>query len=44
MILQISSGQGPMECELAVQKLLTSLQKEGYTYIQNNQNLSIILK
>lgn len=28
MILQISSGQGPVECELAVQKLLTSLQKE----------------
>lgn len=28
MILQISSGQGPIECELAVQKLLTSLQKE----------------
>ena len=25
MILQISSGQVPVECELAVQKLLTSL-------------------
>ena len=28
MIIQISSGQGPVECELAVSKLLTSLQKE----------------
>ena len=28
MILQISSGQGPIECELAVQMLLTSLQRE----------------
>lgn len=28
MIIQISSGQGPVECELAVSKLLTALQKE----------------
>ena len=28
MIIQISSGQGPVECEFAVSKLLTSLQKE----------------
>ena len=28
MILQISSGQGPVECELAVSKLLASLQTE----------------
>ena len=28
MILQISSGQGPAECELAVKKLLHSLQAE----------------
>ena len=28
MILQISSGQGPVECELAVGKLFSSLQKE----------------
>lgn len=28
MIIQISSGQGPAECELAVRKLLSSLQAE----------------
>lgn len=28
MIIQISSGQGPVECELAVSKLLATLQKE----------------
>ena len=28
MIIQISSGQGPVECELAVKKLLTSLMSE----------------
>lgn len=28
MIIQISSGQGPVECELAVRKLLESLQAE----------------
>lgn len=28
MIIQISSGQGPAECELAVGKLLSSLQEE----------------
>ncbi|MBQ3543974.1 MAG: peptide chain release factor H [Lachnospiraceae bacterium] len=28
MIIQISSGQGPVECELAVKKLLTSLMDE----------------
>lgn len=28
MIIQISSGQGPVECELAVSKLLAALQKE----------------
>ena len=28
MIIQISSGQGPLECELAVSKLLATLQKE----------------
>lgn len=28
MIIQISSGQGPTECELAVSKLLTALQLE----------------
>ncbi len=28
MIIQISSGQGPAECELAVSKLLTALQTE----------------
>lgn len=28
MIIQLSSGQGPAECELAVSKLLTALQKE----------------
>ena len=28
MIIQISSGQGPTECELAVSKLLTALQME----------------
>ncbi len=28
MIIQISSGQGPQECELAVSKLFTALQKE----------------
>lgn len=28
MIIQISSGQGPAECELAVSKLLSALQKE----------------
>lgn len=28
MIIQISSGQGPVECELAVRKLLSSLQAE----------------
>lgn len=28
MIIQISSGQGPAECELAVSKLLTALQRE----------------
>lgn len=28
MIIQISSGQGPVECELAVKKLLTSLMNE----------------
>lgn len=28
MILQISSGQGPVECELAVGKLYESLKKE----------------
>ena len=28
MIIQISSGQGPAECELAVSKLLSSLQTE----------------
>lgn len=33
MIIQLSSGQGPTECELAVSKLLKSLQKE-YTDIE----------
>ena len=28
MIIQLSSGQGPVECELAVSKLLAALQKE----------------
>lgn len=28
MIIQLSSGQGPAECELAVRKLFESLQKE----------------
>lgn len=28
MIIQLSSGQGPVECELAVSKLLTALQTE----------------
>lgn len=28
MIIQISSGQGPVECDLAVSKLLTALQTE----------------
>lgn len=28
MIIQISSGQGPVECELAVSKLLEALQLE----------------
>lgn len=28
MIIQLSSGQGPLECELAVGKLFSSLQKE----------------
>ena len=28
MLLQISSGQGPVECEYAVGLLFTSLQKE----------------
>lgn len=28
MIVQLSSGQGPVECELAVQKLFDSLKKE----------------
>ena len=28
MILQLSSGQGPVECELAVRKLLDALKKE----------------
>lgn len=28
MIIQLSSGQGPAECELAVSKLFKSLQKE----------------
>lgn len=28
MILQLSSGQGPVECELAVRKLFETLQKE----------------
>lgn len=28
MILQISSGQGPVECELAVRLLFESLQEE----------------
>ena len=33
MIIQISSGQGPVECELAVNKLYTALKKE-YTDIK----------
>lgn len=33
MIIQLSSGQGPVECELAVSKLLAALQKE-YTDIE----------
>ena len=28
MIIQISSGQGPAECELAVSKLFEALKKE----------------
>ena len=28
MIIQISSGQGPAECELAVSKLFKALKKE----------------
>lgn len=32
MILQISSGQGPVECELAVRYLFESLQKEFCQY------------
>ena len=28
MIIQLSSGQGPVECELAVSKLLSALQTE----------------
>ena len=28
MIVQLSSGQGPAECELAVAKLLEALDKE----------------
>ena len=34
MIYQISSGQGPTECELGVAKLLT--------YLQNNYDVSVI--
>lgn len=33
MILQISSGQGPAECELAVNKLYEALCKE-YKYLE----------
>ncbi|MCQ2611230.1 MAG: hypothetical protein MJ169_05720 [Treponema sp.] len=32
MILQISSGQGPVECELAVRLLFEALQKEFYVH------------
>lgn len=32
MILQISSGQGPVECELAVRLLFESLQREFANY------------
>lgn len=31
MLIQISSGQGPAECELAVKKLFESLKQEYYT-------------
>lgn len=42
MILQISSGQGPVECELAVRLLFESLQKEfaNYSFEIKNKNES----
>ena len=42
MILQISSGQGPAECELAVRFLFGSLQKEfaGHSFKIKGKNVS----
>jgi hypothetical protein len=38
MLIQISSGQGPTECSLAVEKLCKALQKE----FKNTRIVSII--
>lgn len=40
MILQISSGQGPAECELAVMKLYDALKREypDITMLSNHQS------